>query len=167
MGDLIKQFGIEPSLLIAQIINFGIVLLVLWKFAYKPVLKVLRERQDKVKKSLADAKAVELKLQEAEKMKQEKILEARTEAEKILDDAAQESENLRQQRLKEIQAEVDGMKVHAQAEIVAQKAQALNQAKAEMVDLVISATGKVINKSGLERVNKALVEEAVEETKHV
>jgi F-type H+-transporting ATPase subunit b len=167
MGELISKFGIEPSLLIAQIINFGIVLFVLWKYAYKPILKVLQERQAKVKKSLEDAKAVELKLQKAEKMKQEKILEARTEAEKILDDAAQESENLRQQRLKEVQSEINGMKVHAQAEIVAQKAQALNQAKAEMVDLVISATGKVINKSGLEKVNKALVEEAVEETKHV
>ncbi|MFA6587541.1 MAG: F0F1 ATP synthase subunit B [Patescibacteria group bacterium] len=167
MGDLIKQFGIEPSLLIAQIINFGIVLFVLWKFAYKPVLKVLRERQAKVKKSLEDAKAVEMKLQEAEKMKQEKILEARGEAEAILENASKESERYRQQRLAEVQSEIDGMKVHAQAEIVAQKAQALNQAKAEMVDLVISATGKVVGKSGIEKVNKALVEEAVEETKNV
>ena len=167
MEELIKKFGIEPALLIAQVINFGIVLFVLWKFAYKPVLKVLRERQAKVKKSLEDAKAVELKLQEAEKLKQEKIMEARGEAEKIIEDAAKESNRLKQQRLEEVQTEIDGMKVHAQAEIIAQKAQALNQAKSEIVNLVIGATGKVVGKIGLEKIDKALVEEAVEETKHV
>ncbi|RJO59425.1 ATP synthase F0 subunit B [Candidatus Parcubacteria bacterium] len=166
MDELIKKFGIEPALLIAQIINFGIVLFVLWKFAYKPVLKVLRDRQAKVKQSLVDAKAIEEKLHAAEALKKEKILEARAEAEQILEAANIESQRLKQRTIAETQTEIAKLKTQAQAEIVAQKAQALNQAKAEIVDLVIDASGRVVGKAGLEKVNRALVEEALKETEN-
>ena len=46
MQDLLKQFGIEPTLLIAQIINFSILLFVLTKFLYKPILKAIDKVAD-------------------------------------------------------------------------------------------------------------------------
>lgn len=166
MEELVKKFGIEPSLLIAQVLNFGIVLFVLWKFAYKPLLKVLRDRQEKIAKSMADAKAVEQKLAEAEKLKEQKLVEARKQAQVIVEQAEAESERYRKQRLQEVDAEMQQEKTRAKAEIAAEKAQALTEAKTELVNLVISATQKVVPQGATKDLDPKLVAEAVEESKH-
>ncbi len=166
MEELVKKFGIEPALLIAQVLNFGIVLLVLWKFAYKPLLKVLRDRQERIAKSMADAKSVEQKLAEAEQLKEQKLVEARKQAQGIVEQAEAESERYRKQRLQEVDAEMQQEKVRAKAEIAAEKAQALTEAKTELVNLVISATQKVVPQGATKDLDAKLVAEAVEESKH-
>lgn len=164
MEELVKKFGIEPTLLLAQVINFGLVLFVLWKFAYKPVLKIMRERREKIAKSLADAKAVEQKLAEAEELKQAKLKEARTEAQALMEATSAESERYRQERLKEIEAEMQQHRMQAQAQMQAEKAQAMQEAKAELVNLVMSATQKVVPSGVAKDLDKKLVAEAVEES---
>lgn len=166
MEELVKKFGIEPSLLIAQILNFGIVLFVLWRYAYKPLLKVLRDRQEKVAKSMANAKAIEQKLAEAEQLKEQKLVEARKQAQVIVEQAEAESERYRKQRLEEVDVEMAQEKTRAKAEIAAEKAQALNEAKSELVNLVISATQKVVPQGATKDLDEKLVAEAVEESKH-
>ena len=166
MEELVKKFGIEPALLLAQMLNFGIVLFVLWKFAYKPLLKVMRERREKIEKSLADAKAVEAKLADAEKLKEEAVLTGRREAQRIVEAAEKQSEHYRQERLKEIDAELATLRQHARNEIAAEKIQALNEAKAELVNLVMSATQKVVPKGATKDLDASLVAEAIEESKH-
>lgn len=166
MEELVKKFGIEPALLLAQILNFGIVLFVLWKFAYKPVLKAMRERREKIEQSLKNAKAVEVKLAEAEKLKAVKILEARKDAQHIMEKIEIESERYRKQRIEEIDAELATMRKHARNEIAAEKLQALTDAKTELVNLVISATQKVVPQGTTKDLDKKLVAEAVEESKH-
>lgn len=164
MEELVKKFGIEPTLLLAQVINFGLVLFVLWKFAYKPVLKIMRERREKIAKSLDDAKAVEQKLAEAEELKQAKLKEARTEAQALMEATSAESERYRQERLKEVDAEMQQHRVQAQAQMQAEKAQAMQDAKAELVGLVMSATQKVVPSGVAKDLDKKLVTEAVEES---
>lgn len=166
MGELVSKFGIEPALLLAQMLNFGIVLFVLWKFAYTPLLKVLRERREKIEKSLTDAKAVEQKLADAEKLKEEAILTGRREAQRIVEAAEKQSEHYRQERLKEIDAELATMHQHARNEIASEKVQALNDAKAELVNLIMSATQKVVPKGATKELDATLVAEAVEESKN-
>jgi len=166
MEELVKKFGIEPALLLAQILNFGIVLFVLWKFAYKPVLKAMRERREKIEQSLKDAKTVEQKLAEAEQLKEAKILEARKDAQHIMEKVEVESERFRKQRIEEIDVELATMRKHARNEIAAEKLQALTDAKAELVNLVISATQKVVPQGATKDLDKKLVAEAVEESKH-
>lgn len=166
MGELIEKFGIEPTLLLAQILNFGIVLFVLWKFAYKPLLKVMRERREKIEKSLADAKAIEEKLVHAEQLKAEAVLTGRREAQRIVEAMEKQSEHYRQERLKEIEAELATMRQHARNEIASEKVQALNEAKAELVHLVMTATKKVVPKGTTKDLDATLVAEAIEESKN-
>ena len=58
MQELITTFHIDWKLLIAQIVNFGLVLFVLWKFAIKPLSKVMADRSKEIEKSLDDAKQI-------------------------------------------------------------------------------------------------------------
>ena len=80
MSELIKQFGVDWKLLIAQAINFFVLLAVLWKFAYKPILKVFRTRRASIAQGLQDAEEASQRLMQADKIGEEKILEARNKA---------------------------------------------------------------------------------------
>ena len=63
MEELIQTFHIDWKLLIAQLINFAIVLFVLWKFAIKPLSKTMDKRTNDIEKSIDDAKKIEENLQ--------------------------------------------------------------------------------------------------------
>jgi len=66
MEEIAKVFGLDWKLLIIQAVNFGVLLLVLWYFLYKPVLKMLDERRGKIQKGVEDAENAEIRLTEIE-----------------------------------------------------------------------------------------------------
>ena len=65
MSDLLSQFGINWTLLIAQMVNFAVLVWVLAKFVYKPVIRVLDERRERIENSLTQAKSIEQKSRDA------------------------------------------------------------------------------------------------------
>ena len=87
MEALVKTFHIDWSLLLAQAVNFALVLAILYKFAYKPVLKVLNDRTGKIEKGLRDAETAGEKLIEMERREKEVLIKAKEEAQKIIDKA--------------------------------------------------------------------------------
>lgn len=93
---MLEKIGINPVSLIAQIINFGLLLFILSKLLYKPVLRLFDERAKKIAQGL---KAAEDSLKEKEKieeMKKEEMKKNRQEMEKLLVQASQQAKNLKQ-----------------------------------------------------------------------
>ncbi len=85
--EVIKNFGLDPLLLGAQIVNFLIILYILKRFLYKPVLELLKKREQTIKEGLLQAEEGK-KLYEDAKISERNILKnAQTQAQKILDDA--------------------------------------------------------------------------------
>jgi F-type H+-transporting ATPase subunit b len=76
MLELLRQFGVDWKLLLAQIVNFAILLAVLRIFAYKPILKVLRDRQQKIRDGLLASEESERKLAETEESQKAILLKA-------------------------------------------------------------------------------------------
>lgn len=83
MDQLIQSFGLDARLIAVQIVNFAIVLGALWYFLYGPVMRILRERQEKIEQGLTDAEAAEKAKQAAEEQKQEILSAAHHEAEAV------------------------------------------------------------------------------------
>jgi F-type H+-transporting ATPase subunit b len=83
MGQLFAAFDIEWSLLIAQAVNFGIVLVALWYFLYKPVLKTLEERRKVIAQGVADAHEAGEKLAGADSEAAARLTAADASAEEI------------------------------------------------------------------------------------
>src|ERR1035437_5218339 len=98
MQQLFSAFGVNWSLLIAQAVNFSIVLVALWYFLYKPVLKMLSDREQVVAKSVEDAAAVEKLFAGADAEAESRVKAADTEAEKIVA-TARESAGAQKTRL--------------------------------------------------------------------
>jgi F-type H+-transporting ATPase subunit b len=89
--DIIKNFGLNPILLAAQVVNFLIVFFVLKKFLYKPVLDVLRKRQATIKEGLDAAEKARIKLEKVVVEERDILRSAQMQSKKIIEDAKQES----------------------------------------------------------------------------
>jgi len=79
---IVDTFGIDWPMLIAQAINFLIVALVIWKFAFKNILSTIKEREQQISDSLKNADRIKLELEETEKQQQETLQEASLAAKK-------------------------------------------------------------------------------------
>lgn len=82
-----EQLGIEPKLLLAQIINFSIIMFVLSKLLYKPILKVLDKRRNEIEEGLALTEKMRLEDEKMQAKRAKMIEEARKEARAIIDEA--------------------------------------------------------------------------------
>ena len=94
--DILNLFGIETEIFIAQIINFAILLIILKLLLYKPIAQILKEREDKIKKGLDDAKKAEEDLRIASTQKTEILKNARKDADKIIEITKQSVQNIKQ-----------------------------------------------------------------------
>lgn len=95
--ELFDQFGFDPKLFIAQIVNFLILAFIFKKFLYKPLLKVIKDREKRIEKGLSDAEKAEKALQSAEDEREQILKNASLEAEEIL---LQTQKNAEEARLK-------------------------------------------------------------------
>lgn len=83
--EIFSQFGVKPILLAAQVVNFFILLFILKKFLYKPILKVLEERKKRIEDSLKNAEEIEKRLAQTQQESEKIIAQTLKEAQKILD----------------------------------------------------------------------------------
>ncbi len=91
MGTILQTFGINWYLLVAQVVNFLLILYLLKRFVYKPVFNIIKKREEIIKKGLDDAKKGEESLKTAEEETKLIVKQARDEARSILDSARKEA----------------------------------------------------------------------------
>lgn len=161
MDEFIKTFHIDWKLLIAQLVNFGIVVFVLWRFALKPIMKNMAQRSEEIGKSLEDAKRIEKELAETERLKEERLLAAQKDAQSIIESASQEAERIRVQKVEQTKKEMEQVLEKTKAQIAAEKDQMIAEARQQVGTLVIAATEKIITKKLDPEKDRELIESAI------
>ena len=146
MENLIETFHIDIKLLIAQVINFAIVFAVLYFFALKPLMKVMRERTKKIEKSVDDAKKIEEKLVKSEEEYNKQIVHAKKEANIILEKTSQQAEERKKETITKAKEEIGQIINQEKANIQTEKAKTLKEIKREVADLVVASVEKVLEK---------------------
>lgn len=162
---LIETFHIDIKLIIAQLINFFIVLVVLWFFALKPLMKVMKERADKIKGGLKKSQEAEERMKRTLNEKEQILREARKESEKIIAKAKELSEKEREKIISQTQDEAKKILMENKRLLSLEKNKIIKEAESDIADLVILATKKVLNKKMNAEINNGLVEKTVEELK--
>ena len=144
--ELLKNLGVDGPKLIAQLINFGIVMFVLWRFAYKPVLEMLENRRQKIAEGMDNAEKIKAELAETEAERDKVMAKANQRAEKLIADAKEAAKQV---------GEAEGQRAVKQAEGIIRKAHEATEAdrdkmmtelKAEIGRLVVDTTAKVSGK---------------------
>jgi F-type H+-transporting ATPase subunit b len=161
MDELIKTFHIELNLLVAQIVNFTIVLVVLYKFAYKPVLKTLNDRTKKIDKGIKDSELAAKKLSEITEKEKEVLTKAKKEAQEIMKKAEIEAKGNANSLMLEARNGSDKILEDAKRQIEQEKEKIIAEAKTEVANLVILATEKIIGEKMDKEKDKELIEKSL------
>lgn len=162
--EFFVKFGIDWKLLLAQAVNFLIVLLVLWKFAYKPILKLLHDREEKIDKSLSNADRVEKLKVEMEQEKTVVLAQAKKEAQVILADAQEKIELNRQTQIDKTKDEVQKLVTRAKEDIKAEKAKVMKQTESELGNIAVMIAEKLVRRELSSKDHEDLVKETL---KHI
>lgn len=141
----------------AQILNFLILVAILRALCYKPVVRMIKAREDKIAESLAKADSDVAEAESLKKDYQAQLAEAREKAQAIVDKAEKVASSNRETSLQDTKREIEQMKKAAQAEIQRDRERAADQLKKEIVALSLLAAGKVVEKNMEASENEALV----------
>ncbi len=147
--------------LVLQILNFIVLVLILAKYAYKPLLETMEERKRRIENDLVNAEQARA---EATSMKAEyaaQLQEARKEAQAIIETAKQQAEAESQAQIKELRAQLVKEKEIARQEIEREREKAMQQIRAEVVNLSVEVAAKLIGKNVSSADNTALVEDTI------
>ena len=157
-----EDLGINIPSLVVFLVNFSLVLGVLYLFAFKPVLRVLDQRSETIRNSLTAADQVKKDASDSETKIQEQLADARREGQRLLDRARGQVEEFRQSEMDRAREEADELVVRAREEIVREKEGAVEEIKNHFADLTIQAAEKVINRSLDKDGHRKLISEILE-----
>lgn len=153
----------EPGLIFWTIVTFALLLGILWKFAWNPILGALEAREEAIQKTIEEAERLHA---EAEKILEEhaaRLAEARAEGNRILDEARQAGERLRADIEKDARADAERTVERARRQIELETEQALQTIRSQAADLALRAAEKVIERSLTDDDHRRLAREAVSE----
>lgn len=147
--------------ILAQILNFFILVWILARFAFKPLVSMMLERKERIAKDLADAQAAR---NEAEQFKADyaaQIANARQEAQQIVEKAVQQAEATTREQLAAAREQIEREKERARQDIVNERDRAMNNLRNEVISLSVAMATKVVAKDMDSETNTKLIEDAI------
>ena len=142
--EILEKLGVDWKLLLAQAVNFLVLLWVLKRFAYKPILKALEARTNKIEQGLKDAQASQAKLQGVIEDEKKILAAAREEARSILIEAEASAKKRDAMMLDETKQKIDRMIAETDKHLSEKQAKLLREAKEELAETVLLVTKKVL-----------------------
>jgi F-type H+-transporting ATPase subunit b len=152
---------LDPGLFVWTILTFLLLVFVLAKFAWKPLLKMLQDREDMIRSSLEDAEKAKSELERLNEESEAIMAKARSEAQSILADGKAAAEKVKDGIIAKSKEQANKIREDAENQIQVEKDKAISEIKEEVVNLTLSVAEKLIQKNLSDADNKSLIEESL------
>ena len=156
--------GINLPTLLAQIINFAILLGLMYLVAYKPIMRMFDERSRKIRESMEQTEFIKEQAAHADEEAEKRIEEAAMEGQEVVARAVRTGEEVRREAQQEARQEAESLITRARIEIQRERDDAVDELRREFADLTILAAGKVIDRSLDKEAHRQLIEKVLEES---
>jgi F-type H+-transporting ATPase subunit b len=160
----ISALGFNLPGLIAQLINFAILLILLRLFLFGPIMNMLDERKRRIEEGLVKSEEAASQAEASEQQSQQVLAEARAEAQRLLAGAQESAASLRAELEEQARANAERIRTDAQASIQAERDQAIQALRAEFADLTITAAERVVGQSLDRAAHQRLIDETLVES---
>lgn len=157
------SLGINGKLFFGQLVNFAIILLIVWRWVYRPLLQAMDEREKKIRGGLLNAETAERRMTEVASQTQAMRRRAEQDVEQMLEDAKKQAETKRKQIMEETQRELDRQLDEAKERLAREKQIVLDSARQEVTGLVVAALEKIAPKFASGDAGKAFMDQAMKE----
>lgn len=158
-----EQVSVFPSLIFWSFVSFGVLLFLLKKYAFPPILEMLEERQKKISGDIEMAERLKAEAQEMKESYEQQLKTAHEKANTIVQLAADEARKNQEKTLQETQAKSRQIKNDAEKEILMTRNKLLTEIRGFAAALAISSAEKIIKKSLDDEDKKRLAEESIEQ----
>lgn len=158
-----EKLGISLGYLISQLINFGLLLALLYLLLYKPMLNMLNQRRERVARSMADVDAARESAAKAQQEYDRHVVEAQRKAQEIIAKAAQSGEQVGSDIKAEAQQGAEAIRLKAREEAAQEKAQILTEVQSQIASLSMAATERVLGEAVDEDLQNKLIEQFLAE----
>jgi len=159
----VDALGVSVPGLLAQFINFILLLLILRAIAYKPILRMLDQRSERIRESMERAEAVKLQAARTEEEFARRLTDARREGQEIITQAEKIADRLRQEEMDKTRQEVEQLRAKALEDIDRERERAVTELRRQVADLALFAAGRVVGRSLDQSSHYRLVDEALAE----
>ena len=153
----------DPGLFIWTIVTFLVLLALLAKFAWRPLLQALETRQNAIRKSLDDAQQAKQELERLNAESAQIIARARVDADAIITQSRADGERLREEIRQKARGEADLIVKNAERQIQLETSRALQQIRHEAVELSVMIASKIIQRNLTKDDNERLIDEALKQ----
>jgi len=154
---------VDPGLFIWTILTFLVLLGLLGKFAWKPLLAALDSRHELIKNSLDDADKAKQELERLQQDSKAIISEARVEAQSIVAKSRSEAEKLKGELRQKAKEEADSIVRNAEKQIQVETEKAIAEIRSEVVELSLLVASRLVKKNLSREDNQSLIEESLEQ----
>jgi F-type H+-transporting ATPase subunit b len=159
----INLVEVSPGLIIWTIVTFIVLLIVLKKVAWKPILTALDQRESAIKESLEKAEIAKSEAQKVLDENQANLAKAEEESKKIIEQSRAYAEKLKNQMVQESKEQAQKIVADASEEIERKKEAAFNELKNQIADIAVQAAEKIIKENVDKELNKKIVNDYISE----
>lgn len=159
----IGALGIDPQAMFVYLLNFAVLAVILYFFAYKKILGVLDDRSNRIRESLEEADRVRVQAQEQTEQMQRTLDEGRQAGQQVLQEAREAAERYREAQQAQARTQAEEIIERARAEIQTERDAALEQVRAEFAGLAVTAAERIIHRSLDEASHRDLIDEVLAE----
>ena len=159
-----EGIGINLPLLVSFLVSFVILFALLSIFLYKPVLKMLDERQTKIRESMEQAEKIRQETASSEEEIKAHLEKARKEGQGVIAQATQIGERLKEEAKQGARQEAESLIAKARGEIQRERDKSIEELRAEFADIAILAAEKVINETLDKKKHRKIIDEVIKES---
>ncbi len=160
----LASLGINVSTLLAQIVTFGVLFILLKMFAFKPILKMLDERSDRIKESMEQADYIKEQVANTEEESKARIEAAGKEGQELINRAVHAGDEVKQQAQQDARMGAESLLAKARTEIQRERDEAISELRKEVADLTITVAEKVIGQTLDKEAHRQLIDKTLDES---
>jgi F-type H+-transporting ATPase subunit b len=159
----LEALGINLGLFVSQLVNFTLLAVLLYMLLYKPILRMLNERRERVARSMADVDAARESAAKAQQEYDRRIVEAQRKAQEIIAAASQASEKVGADIKAEATRDAEAIRQRAREEAAQEKAHVLADVQGQIASLSMMATERVLGQAVDANAQRRLVDQFLAE----
>jgi F-type H+-transporting ATPase subunit b len=158
---ILGTFGLRGDLFAAQLVNFLLVLIVLWRFVYKPMLAMLDKREQAIAKSMKDVEEISARVKASESERNAVLTETRKEAQAIIEAAMHETDIRKNEMIEAAKREVEHVIARGKEQLIAEREASMLAMRKDIIDIAVRAAAKIATEGMTQKKSQSLAEEVV------
>ncbi|MEE8442589.1 MAG: F0F1 ATP synthase subunit B [Dehalococcoidia bacterium] len=161
------ELGFHWPSLVAYLVNFTVLLAILRLVAYKPILRMLDQRSNRIRESLEQAERTRKESAERQVEMEQQIQDARREGQSLIEQARQMADRFREEERERARQEAETFLTRARADIQRERDNAVEEVREQFADLAITAAERVIRRSLDSDAHKEIIDQVLEESEQL